>query len=339
MDISTNELKTMKSKQLKRIIQEVIRNIQEDAAADKVAQDAEKRAVDAKIVALSKKKAELSKGPTSTLEEMEIDEMARAPKGFKLTNPNMDMAPYTTQRVSGVPLSDILEFFKENPGTEKVQIQSQFKFVRPQISNALVNSLLTAGVLTQLGAGGEEEPTVQPGETPVAHKPSADDMFTGSSEDPLSVYFDNEPNADGSEDFNDEEEPTGLEPKDVMGTSNISDEDYENWLKYDNLKNRLNSTKTNINKLKRGSTSGVRDLGDKPSTELLRLNDLKISLEDRIEDLVSNSEYLQQKVKDEASKVYKKPIIEPEEDEEDVEEEPLDEWTIRKMQFYAGIIK
>jgi hypothetical protein len=39
---------------------------------------------------------------------------------------------------------------------------------------------------------------------------------------------------------------------------------------------------------------------------------------------------------------YKKaePIeIEPAEEEDEIEPEPLDEWTKRKMQFYAGIIK
>ena len=334
MDINITELKTMKAKQLRRIVQEAIASVlNEDAAADQAAQTAKKSAIDKEIIALQKTKAELSK-ETSPLAETDIDEMARIAKGFRLADPNIDASQYATKRVSGTSLSDVIEFFRANPGAEKTALQAQFGFVRPQIANALVNGLLDAGILVKLGAGGEEEAPVAPGETAPVQATEPEDMFMGSAENPLSMYFDNEPNANGEEDFNDDEEPTvdDMEKSDAP-VSSISDEDYEAWMKYGELKQRLDSTKSNITKLRKGRSGGMMgDISDKPSTEIQRLLDLKSSLEERIAALVATSPYLQAKLKKEEPVA---PAIKP----EDLEVEPLDEWTINKMQYYAGIKK
>ncbi len=334
MDINITELKTMKAKQLRRLVQEAIASVlNEDAAADQAAQTAKKSAIDKEIIALQKTKAELSK-ETSPLAETDIDEMARIAKGFRLADPNIDASQYSTKRVSGTSLSDVIEFFRANPGAEKTALQAQFNFVRPQIANAVVNGLLDAGILVKLGAGGEEEAPVAPGETAPVQATEPEDMFMGSAENPLSMYFDNEPNADGDEDFNDDEEPTvdDMEKSDAP-VSSISDEDYEAWMKYGELKQRLDSTKSNITKLRKGRSGGMMgDISDKPSTELQRLLDLKASLEERIAALVATSPYLQAKLKKEEPVA---PAIKP----EDLEVEPLDEWTINKMQYYAGIKK
>jgi hypothetical protein len=333
MDINITELKTMKAKQLRRIVQEAIASVlNEDAAADQAAQTAKKSAIDKEIIALQKTKAELSK-ETSPLAETDIDEMARIAKGFRLADPNIDSAQYATKRVSGTSLSDVIEFFRANPGAEKTALQAQFNFVRPQIANALVNGLLDAGILVKLGAGGEEEAPVAPGETAPVQATEPEDMFMGSAENPLSMYFDKEPNANGEEDFNDDEEPTvdDMEKSDAP-VSSISDEDYEAWMKYGELKQRLDSTKSNITKLRKGRSGMMGDISDRPSTELQRLLDLKSSLEERIAALVASSPYLQAKLKKEEPVA---PVIKP----EDLEVEPLDEWTINKMQYYAGIKK
>jgi hypothetical protein len=259
--------------------------------------------------------------------------MARIAKGFRLADPNIDSAQYATKRVSGTSLSDVIEFFRANPGAEKTALQAQFNFVRPQIANALVNGLLDAGILVKLGAGGEEEAPVAPGETAPVQATEPEDMFMGSAENPLSMYFDKEPNTNGEEDFNDDEEPTvdDMEKSDAP-VSSISDEDYEAWMKYGELKQRLDSTKSNITKLRKGRSGMMGDISDKPSTEIQRLLDLKASLEERIAALVATSPYLQAKLKKEEPVA---PVIKP----EDLEVEPLDEWTINKMQYYAGIKK
>jgi hypothetical protein len=113
----------------------------------------------------------------------------------------------------------------------------------------------------------------------------------------------------------------------------MSDEDYEAFMKVSDLENRLASTKSNILKLKKGK-SAVGDISDRPSDELQRLRDLKVSLEKRIGDAVASSKYLQQRQEKATGKKYE-PI-----DIEDVEtEEPLDEWAKGRMQYYAGIKK
>ena len=158
----------------------------------------------------------------------------------------------------------------------------------------------------------------------------------------LSQYFDNVPNDDGSEDFNDEEEPTvgDLEPGEPVTAGGMSDEDYDAFEKYDTLRTRLNGVKSDLNRLKRGKKKGgvAGDISDKPSNEEQRLRDLKKSLEDRINALVAGSEYLQKKVEKETGKAYEP--IETEPEEEDTIDESYDaEYEKRKLQYYAGIIK
>ena len=338
MDITQQELKTMKSKQLRRLIKEAIKEVLSEAdisPAQKAAKDltikalqAQKKAIDAELGDIASGREEVAEG--------EIDEMARLAKGFRVADPNVDTAQYANKRVSGVSLADIIEYIKANPGADKKSLQTQFNFARPQIANAVVNALLDSGVVVKLSASGEEEAPVAPGE----ERPETIDgpeAFLIGSGDPLAQYFDNKPNADGEEDFNDSEEPT-IDDTSIEKTNakSMSDEDYEAFMKYDELNNRLAATKSNIIKLKRNRGGSPGDLTDKPSTELVRLRDLKKSLEDRINTLVAGSDYLKKRIEKQTGKAYVEPVVEPEEIEE---EESLDEWTIRKMQHYAGIIK
>ena len=370
MDITINELKTMKVKQLRRLIREsVMEVLKEDLAADKKAQDTARMSTQAQIQALQKKKTELSAATPSAADKpaheaeklavdkkisvvskklqklskpgissIELDEMARVPKGFRLADPNLDTTSYT-KTISGTPLSAILDYFKENPGADVKSIQTQFNFVRPQIANGLVKGLLDAGVLTKLTASGEEVAPVAPGEEAPTQATEPEDLFMGSAENPLSMYFDNEPNNDGTEDFNNDEEPTvgELEPAEPTAGS-MSDTDYEAFMKYDDLKNRLDATKSNILKAKRSKGGTAGDIGDKPGTELARLQDLKKSLETRIDAIVKDSPYLQKRIEKLTGKAYEPIEIEPEEDDT-IDEAFNAEYEKRKLQFYAGIIK
>ena len=360
MDITTNELKSMKAKQLRRMVREAIQQVlAEDQAADKKAQDSAKQAETAKLQALQKKKSELSKAvapeetPSQNAEKMavdkeiaqttkkiqklnkpglgalELDELARIAKGFRLADENFDATPYATRRVSGTSLEDVINYFRENPGADKKSLQAQFNFARPQISNAIVNALLDAGVLVKLGAGGEVEATPEPGEETAPKATDPEDLFMGGAEDPLAMYFDGEPNTDGSEDF---EPEAGEIEKAEPSASSMSDEDYEAFMKYDELKRRLDATKSNILKTRK-SRGTAGDIADKPSTELQRLRDLKKSLEDRINDLVAGSDYLKKKLAKDMPPAL--PVETP--GEEETLEEGLDDWTINKLQYYAGI--
>ena len=365
MDITTNELKTMKVKQLRRLIRESVMEVLKEAAdlspTEKAAQNDEKNALNKELMGLRAQKANVSSGKdTSSSSEAKsaklksldtqikavadklknvssgtdtVTEMARIPKGFKLADPEMNTTTYS-KTISGTPLSSVLDYFKQNPGADVKSIQNHFQFVRPQIANGLVKGLLDAGILVKLTASGEEIAPVAPGEEAPTQATEPEDLFMGSSENPLSMYFDKEPNDDGTEDFNDSEEPSAgeLEPAEPAAGS-MSDADYEAFMKYDDLKNRLDATKSNILKLKRSKGSTAGDIGDKPGTELARLNDLKKSLETRIDAIVKTSPYLQKRIEKLTGKAYEPLEVEDETDE-------LDEaYEMRKLQFYAGIIK
>ena len=334
MDITLNELKTMKVKQLRRLIRESVMEVLNEVT-DIDVKNAKKSALDLKIqYANAQAKASALEKSAATQEKTALGEMARIPKGFKLADPEMNTTTYT-KTISGTPLSSILDYFRQNPGADVKSIQNHFQFVRPQIANGLVKGLLDAGILVKLTAAGEEIAPVAPGEEAPTQASEPEDLFMGSAENPLSMYFDKEPNNDGTEDFNDEEEPTvgELEPAEPAATGGMSDEDYEAFMKYDDLKNRLDATKSNILKSKRSKGGTAGDISDKPGTELARLNDLKKSLESRIDAIVKDSPYLQKRIEKLTGKAY-----EPIEAEDETDE--LDEaYEMRKLQFYAGIIK
>jgi hypothetical protein len=342
MDITLQELKTMKAKQLRRIIREAIEEVlTEDPAKSKQlktqAANLRKQAANLDKQAATEDEKDATQDAQATVAEGEIEEMARIAKGFRLANPNFDASQYANKRVSGVSMADIINFFRENPGAEKTALQSQFGFVRPQITNAIVNGLLDAGVLVKLGAGGEVEATPEPGEEQPETIDGPEAFLIGSGD--LSKYFssDSNDNAGDEEDFNDEEEPTageiGGQP---VSTSSMSDEDYEAFMKYSDLKQRLDSTKSNIIKMKRSKGGVAGDIKDTSSSDVERLQVLKKSLQDKIDDLVASSDYLKKKT---GQEITAAPEIEDVEDEETLEEYDDRMYEMRKLQYYAGIRK
>ena len=131
----------------------------------------------------------------------------------------------------------------------------------------------------------------------------------------------------------DEEEPEmgDVEKADVSAAS-MSDEDYEAFMQYTDLENRLAATKSNILKAKK--LKGVAgDISDRPSSELENLRALKDRLQTKMDSLLASSEYLQKRQEKATGKKYE-PI-----EAEETETEPLDEWTRGRMQYYAGIKK
>jgi hypothetical protein len=325
----------MKSKELRKIIREAIAEVLAEGTVATTVDYKDKNKGDkvldidtADTATFNKLKIDPTVASVTAgnkkIKEGEIDELARIAKGYRLTDDNVDTARFT-KTISGTSLADIINYFRENPGADKKALQTQFNFARPQIANAIVNGLMDAGVLTKLGAGGEEEAPGAQAQAPAAT--DAEDMFVGGAEDPLSMYFDGEPNADGSEDFEPEEDAIEKAPPVQVGK--VSDADFEASLKYSELERRLAATKSNILKLRKNKP-GAGDIKDVPSDELQRLRALKASLEQRIAGLKSSSEYVR--------KISGTP--EPEDLEmPDTEEEPLDEWAIGRAQYYAGIKK
>ena len=322
----------MKSKELRKIIREAISEVLSEVNAmvtDKTGTHAVSIKNPTELNPL-KQDSNVTSITTTTgqkLKEDEMDEMARIPKGYRLADDNVDTSRFT-KTISGTSLADVINFFRENPGADKKSLQSQFNFARPQIANAIVNGLMDAGVLVKLGAGGEEEAPGTQTQAPAAT--DAEDMFVGGSENPLAMYFDGEPNVDGSEDF--EPEAGEIEKAAPVQIGKVSDADFEASLKYSELERRLAATKSNILKLRRGK-SAAGDIKDKPSDELERLRALKTSLEQRIADILASSEYVRKMANKEEPEDIEMP---------DTEEEPLQEdnsWELNRLQYYAGIKK
>ena len=318
----------MKSKELRKIIREAIADVLAEETIDVSnpnALTASQKQSMIQQARTSTKDSSLGtpKNPVEFVEESELDELARIAKGYRLADDNIDTTQFT-KTISGTSLADVINYFRENPGTDKKALQTQFNFARPQIANAIVNGLMDAGVLVKLGAGGEEEPAGVQAQAPAAT--DAEDMFVGGAENPLAMYFDGEPNADGSEDFI-EPEAGEIEKAPVAGQ--LSDEDYEAFLKASTLEDRITKVKSDIAKTKRSKPGG--EFSSEPSTELDRLRTLKISLEQRLADLVAGSKYLQKRSGVEAGD------IELEDTEEPIQE--VDQYDLNKMKFYAGIIK
>jgi len=324
----------MKSKELRKIIREAITDVLAEATIKTTLdyinpstpdQILDLDPTDTKTIAKIKTDPTIGKatmgGKKVIKLESDIDEMARIPKGYRLTDDNVDTTQFT-KTISGTSLADVINYFRENPGTDKKALQTQFNFARPQIANAIVNGLMDAGVLTKLGAGGEEEAPGVQAQAPAAT--DAEDMFVGGAENPLAMYFDGEPNDDGSEDM---VEPEAGEIEKAPMAGQLSDEDFEAFLKASTLEDRIAKVKSDILKTRRSKSGG--EFETEPSTEVQRLRDLKVTLEKRLADLVAGSKYLQ-----------KRSGVEPEDIEmPDTEEEPLDEWAIGKAQYYAGIKK
>jgi hypothetical protein len=333
MDITLQELKIMKAKQLRRLIHESIKEVLNETtyagkgAVEKIKKDPKFNSLDSS--AKTNSINDLNKGG-----DVELEEMARLAKGFRLADPNFDATQYANKRISGISLADVINYFRENPGAEKSDLVTQFNFARPQIANALVNGLLDAGVLVKLSASGEVEATPEPGEEGGEEAVTGPEAFLIGNSDPLAGYFDGEPNADGSEDITPEEPE--IEKTSTPSASNMSDEDYEAFMKWSDLNDRLAATKSNILKVKRNKKGGeVGDIKDTSnSSELARLTDLKKSLQDRIEALIAGSDYLKKRTGREVTP----PEVETPDEEESLDE-GLDEYEMRKMQFYAGIIK
>jgi len=166
--------------------------------------------------------------------------------------------------------------------------------------HAIVSELIAAGVLAKTSVGGVAvaPSTSIPGESgeeenDVEADAEPEDLFIGGHSNPLSAYFDGEPNADGSEDFEPEntDEPAVTEPvaanEPVANDSSMSDEDYDSFMKYTDLKQRLDAVKGNLIKIKRSrGAKAVGDISDEPSGDIERLATLKKSLEDKVNALV-----------------------------------------------------
>jgi hypothetical protein len=296
-------------------------NINKPSAEDKPAHDAERLAVDKKIQSLTKKTAILNKPGISSLE---LDEMANVAVRYELA-PDVNAGDF-----AGKKNRILIAMQATEEPMSKIDVAGELGYDKQNPINKDFMELVAAGAIVQ--SGGQAAPRLnRPAGEPAAAGTSTDGEFDFIQGDMTDAEVD--ATFAKAAAAGDEEPEIGDIEKANTSAAKMSDADYEAFMKVSDLENRLTSTKSNILKLKKGK-SDAGDINDRPSTELLRLRDLKASLEKRIGDVVASSKYLQQRQEKATGKKYEPIEI------EDVEtEEPIDEWAIGRAQFYAGIKK
>lgn len=314
----------MKRSELQEMIRAAIAEAINEAdlsPAEKTAKDAEMKAIDAKIKALQTKKGDLASGREDITEDENIEEMANVAVRYELA-PDAAAADFTGKKSRIVTAMQATE-----EPMSKMDVANALGYDKQNPINADFMSLVADGVVIPSGTQAAPRLT-RPAAEPTTT--DADDEFSfvrgDMSDEEVDASF-----AKARAAGDDEPEIGGVEKVDVSASS-MSDEDYEAFMKISDLEQRLAATKSNILKLRK-SKGAAGDISDRPSDELQRLRDLKASLEKRIADTVASSKYLQQRQEKATGKKFEP--IEPEE----TEEEPLDEWTVGRMQYYAGIKK
>ena len=315
----------MKVSELQEIIRTAIKEVVNEAEIspqEKAAKDAELNAINKQIQALQAKKSDLASGRSSVVSENELDELANVAVRYELA-PDTNAADFSGKKNRIITAMQATE-----EPMSKIDVAGELGYDKQNPINKDFMELVAAGTI--IASGAQAAPRLnRPAGEPTTSRVTDDefDFIQGDmSDEEVDATF-----AKAMAAGDDEPEMGDIEKADASAAQ-MSDEDYEAFMKVSDLENRLASTKSNILKLKKGkSTAG--DISDRPSDELQRLRDLKTSLEKRIADTVASSKYLQQRQEKTTGKKYE-PI-----DIEDVEEEPLDEWAINRAQYYAGIKK
>jgi hypothetical protein len=254
---------------------------------------------------------------TKKIKEDNINEMANV--GIKyMASPNLNMSKYPgkygrilaalqnhDEPVTKLELADIMGLKRQQQiNTEFMQLVNLGAIIPADTEFQKAKRILSP----QTPSGEEESGTTEPeDETGIVSKDLSDEEIEAS--------FAQAKAAGDDVDTTTTSQQTGGE---TPSSTSLSDEDYEAFMKFSDLSDRLSKVKSDLNRMKRAKfMKGGGDIKDKPSTEEKRLIDLKTSLEQRVDDLVAGSEYLQkrQSKKDE-----------------------LDEWVKNKWQYYAGII-
>lgn len=273
---------------------------------------------DAKVAA----EDELKRKGVVTLEEDELDEMANVSVRYELA-PDAAAADFTGKKSRIITAMQATE-----EPMSKTDVATALGYPKQNPINADFMALVADGVI--IPSGEQRAPRLN---RPATATPQAgeevgdDDGIEGGvagdmSDEEIEASF---AKAMGG----DEEEPEESEIEMAnVAAGGMSDEDYEAFMKYTDLEDRLSRVKSDILKAKRSRPS-IGDISDQPSNELQNLRDLKIRLQAKLDDLLANSEYLQAR----KAKINKK--AEPEE----TESEELSEWTKGRMQYYAGIKK
>jgi hypothetical protein len=273
---------------------------------------------DAKVAA----EDELKRKGVVTLEEDELDEMANVAVRYELA-PDAAAADFTGKKARIVTAMQATE-----EPMSKTDVATALGYPKQNPINADFMALVADGVI--IPSGTQAAPRLN---RPAAAEPEAGEEV-GNEEGPeggvAGDMSDEEIEASFAKAMGSgEEEPEeGEIERANVAAGGLSDNDYEAFMQYTDLEDRLSRVKSDILKAKRSRPS-IGDITDQPSNELQNLRDLKTRLQTKLDDLLAGSKYLQAR----KAKMNKK--AEPEE----TDNEELNEWTKGRMQYYAGIKK
>ena len=314
----------MKKTDLQEIVRQAIQEVLNEAdlsPAEKTAKDAEIKALQAKKRAIDAKLGDIASG-REEVAEGEIDEMANVAVRYELA-PDVAAADFSGKKARIITAMQATE-----EPMSKVDVAIALGYNKQNPINADFMSLVADGVIIPSGTQTAPRLNRPAATTPETGEEDGEDGIEGGIAGDMS---DEEIEASFARAIaSGEEEPDAGEiEKANVAAGGMSDADYEAFMKYTDLEDRLSRVKSDILKAKRSRPS-IGDIADQPSNELQNLRDLKTRLQAKLDDLLAGSEYLQAR----KAKMTKK--AEP---EDTGDEEQLDEWMKGRMQYYAGIKK
>jgi hypothetical protein len=390
MDITNELLKSMKAKQLRRLIREAIEEVLTENTAIIATKTGTKSISfeDPKELEPLRKDSNVSSIETTAGQKIKEGDLDEA-KGYKLTNPEIDMSQFVNRRtgepakIAGILFSDILTTIRDTEGISDKQLFDKFKFnpetgigfKKVQQLNGMMKGLKDTGIIDRIGRGGEVEATPEPGEEQPETIDGPESFLIGGG-DPLAGMFDGIPNDDGSEDFNDDTEPTlgDLETDDELPSTPSTDKEKAADFTTDDANSRLIQSIINNYTTLKSRIRGSGELGGLSGSDMMTaIRSSKAAAElkfpqkmqqliDRIKEqepavqkaildslivkfasvkLPSLAKAIAKELNVDAQiPTIKTPIEEPEEEIEDTIDEAYNaEYEKRKLQFYAGIIK
>ena len=276
-------------KKLEKIIKEAILEVLAEGPLEDAAKNAELKSIDAKLKALNAQKAEVLRYITPFLNAdlSKLDDLSDKVKNSK-----------------GV--TGIIDYLQANEEASVAEIAKE-KFDRPQQAiNPVVQSLVASGVLEPVGGTGiaasrvdKKTGKVAPPTTKQTLEP--EDFFIGKgkfdgpafepSDEEVAASF---ARARAAGDGGEEEFVANLKKDAPKVKPTISDEEYNKLMKFLDYNERLRKIDSALRQNKKISRGGD-DMISKDRGEAEKLSNIKTDLENRIEDLVAGSEYLQRR--------------------------------------------
>jgi hypothetical protein len=286
-------------KKLEKIIKEAILEVMAEGPLEDAAKSAELKSIDAKLKALNAQKAAVSS------EKDSVTEMARISIKYKIGDlSKLDDLSDKVKNSKGV--TGIIDYLQANEEASVAEIAKE-KFNRPQQAiNPVVQSLVASGVLEPVGGTGiaasrvdKKTGKVAPPTTKQTLEP--EDFFIGKgkfdgpafepSDEEVAASF---ARARAAGDGGEEEFVANLKKDAPKVKPTISDEEYDKLMKFLDYKERLRKIESALRQNKKISRGGD-DMISKDRGEAEKLSNMKTDLENRIEDLVAGSEYLQRR--------------------------------------------